>query len=116
MAAIEKLREGTIGERRRHVPNLHQPVEPEVSNAFEVRGFEPRPLNHVREQCKAARGEPFQHAQSEHACVRPDLGVDLAADAAERFVQTERIEIAATLIEQVSRDRRKTGPVRGIGR
>ena len=54
MIAIEQLREGAIGERRRHVLQLQQPVQPQVADAIELALLEPRPDQHVAHQLEAA--------------------------------------------------------------
>ena len=54
MVRIQQLGEGAVGERRRHVAQLHEPVEPQLADAIEVPLVEPRTDEHVGEHRDAA--------------------------------------------------------------
>ena len=116
MVAVNQLGEGAVGERRRHVANLHETIEPQIADAFEVTDVEPRTSRHLREERRAAVGEPRQHGQAEKRRVGSDFGVELCADASERFVERQRVEIAAAFVEQVANHRSQAfaaGRIRG---
>ena len=59
---------------------------------------------------RAAIGEPRQRRQAEQGRVGSDVGVELRADPSERFVERERVEVAAAFVEHVAGDR---GEARG---
>ena len=90
MVPIEELRVRAIGERRRQVAHLHQPVEPQLADPLEVGALQARPAQHVGQKDDRAIGEARQARERQDRRVRPDLGVEVSADAAERVVQLER--------------------------
>ena len=90
MIAIEQLREGAIRERRRHVLQLQQPVQPQVADAIELALLEPRPDQHVAHQLEAGAEIPLERRQADDGGVVADVDVQLRADAPERLVHVER--------------------------
>jgi len=116
MMAIEELGEGAIGQRRRHLLQLQQPVEPQVADAIELALLEARLEQHVAHQLEAAREIALQRRQAEHGRVVPDVDVELRADPAERLVHVQGGAIAAAFVEHVAGDRGQPGLVRRIRR
>ena len=90
MVAIEQLRERAIGQRRRHVLQLQQPVQPQIADAIELALLEPRADQHVAHQLEAAIEIALERRQAEDGGVVTDVDVELRADAAERLVDVER--------------------------
>ena len=107
-------REDTLGHRRRHVPHLHEAVEPLIAHAFELPGLEPRTRHDVREELERRVGEAPERRQPEHRRVGANLGLEVRTDAAQRFVQLERAAGAAPFVQHVARDRRDTGTAYGV--
>ena len=50
MRAVHDLHERAVGDRRRHVANLHEPRQPELPDAIEVGRVEPRTHHAIGKQ------------------------------------------------------------------
>ena len=115
VARIQQPREGPVGQRRRHVAQLHEPVEAQLTYALEIPGFETRPDHHVGQQYRCPIGKPRERGNRENRGVRSHLGIQMRTDATERVVEFERVQVAAALVQHVARHRGQAGPLRRIG-
>ena len=117
MVAIEQLRERAIGERRRHVLQLQQPVAAAGRGRDRTRAARSAAAISMSRTSSRPRSRiALERRQAEDRGVVADVDVELRADAAERFVHVERGAIAAALVEHVAGDRGEPGPVRRIRR
>ena len=114
--AVEQLREHAIGERRRHVAELQQTIEPQLAHAIELALLQTRPDQHVGDQLEPLIEKPAERRQADQRRVVADVGVELRTDPSQRFVDVERRAVPAPLVEHVRGDRGKPGPSRGIRR
>ena len=115
MAAIQLLGEHSIGNRGRQIAELKQPMHAQVAHAIDFPLLEARPQDHVGHQLEAAIQESLQRRQANNRGVVADIGVELRADAAQRFVDVEGRILSAALIEHVGGDRGQPRPLGGVG-
>ena len=90
MIAVEQLRERAVGQRRRHVLQLQQPVQAKIADAIELALLEPRPDQHVADQIEPAIEMALQRGQPEHGRVVPDVEIELRANPPQCFLTVER--------------------------
>ncbi len=114
--AVQSLREHALGNSRRHVAQLQQTIQPQVADTFEVGGLEARARQHLGEQRHRRRLRAFERRQANERRVGSNLGVQLSPKPAKSLVQRQRIELAATFVEQITGDGGQTRPVGGIVR
>ena len=101
---IEQLGEDAVGDGRRQIAELDEPAEPELAHSIEVAWIQARGPHHRGEQLQCPRGVLFERRQLEQRRVGADLGIEMRADAAERLVHRERVEIAAAFVQQIAGD------------
>ena len=107
MLAVNQLGERAVGERRRHVAICTS----RLSRRSRTRSKSARRAADVASSPRAApaprSANRDEHGQAEERRVGSDFGVELRADARERFVELERAEIAAALVQHVAGHRRQ---------
>ena len=113
MAAVEQLGEHAVGDRRRQVAKLQQPMQAQLPHAIDFPLLEARPHHHVGDELEAAIQKSLQRRQADDGGVVADVGLELCADPAQRFVDIERGTIAAAFVEHVRGD---GGQARSIAR
>ncbi len=116
MRPVEPFGEHALGDGRRHVAHLQEPIETQIAHTLEVTRVQPRPDEHVGDERQRRGRGPLERRQADERRVGTDLGIDLRAEPAERFVQRERIEVAAPFVEEVAGNRREPGTVGGVER
>ena len=116
MRAVEQPEKRAIGERAGHVAQLRQAVQPQLPHAREVVLAQRRAHDDVGEQAERALREAAENGDARHRRVGSDVGVELRAEARERFVDLDRGSLAAPFVEHVRRDRGEAVLAGGIGR
>src|SRR5215207_3633824 len=111
---IEQLREDAVGDGRRQIAELDEPIEPQLAHPIEIALIQERYPDHRGEQVERSRGVLFERRQLEERRVGADLGIEMRTYPAEGFVHRERVEIAAALVEQIAGDGGKAGLMLGI--
>ena len=104
MRAVHHLHEGAIGNRGRHVANLHEPGQPELADAIEVGDVQPRANHAIGEQRQRLRREFRKRRHREHRRVGGDVGFEVRADAGERGVHVDRRQVAGPFVHHVAGD------------
>jgi len=87
--AVQKPRKDTIGDDARHVSQLNQAVQPQLSDPQEI-GVAKRGSDHdVGEKLEGAAGKPAERRQAHEHRVRTDVGIELRADSRDVLVDVD---------------------------
>ena len=105
MRAVDHLHERAVGNRRRHVANLHEPRQPELSNAIEVSRLEPWPNHTVGKQRQRWPRELRERGHAEHRCVRGHVGIEVRAKPGKGSIHVDGRQISGPFVHQVGRYR-----------
>ncbi len=116
MVAEEQPAERAVRQRRRHVAQLHQPVDAKFAQAPELVRIERGPRQDVGQQPQPSAGEACEHRERDHRRVGSDLGVDRRADAAQFLLQLDGCPPARPFVQHVRGERREAGTIRRIDR
>ena len=107
MRAVEQPHERAIGDGAGHVAQLRQPVQPQLADAREVGLAQRRPRGDVGEQRQRRCGEAAERGDGQQRGVGADVGIELRAEARQRFVNLDGRAVAAALVQHVDGDRRQ---------
>ena len=116
MRAVDRPREGAVGQRGGLGAHLAQAVETQRAHTIDIPLREARPPQQVGQQVDRAASVARQGRDAEHGGVGPHLDVGVGADACQDVGQARTVEIASPIVEQVGGESREAGPVGRIGR
>jgi len=116
MRAVEQLQERAIGDGPRHVAQLREPMQPQLTHAGEIVLADRGAHHDVRQQLECALREAAEDRDARHRRIRSDVGVELRAQPRQRFMHLDGGAIAAAFVEHVGGDGGQPFLPMGIGR
>jgi hypothetical protein len=116
MRSVEDPRERALGNRRRVILELPQPLEPQVADTVEVVVVQIRGRDDLVDQFEPDIEEAIERRQSDGNRVHADLDVEVAANARHAIRDVERRLALAAFIEQSGGQRHQPVTVGRIDR